>query len=70
MSRRQWRCRNRDCPVPHGAVLGRLTAVGGLVVDGAVKTVRIYLDSRRVTVGCPACGAEREFQGPAVFIGR
>ncbi len=66
MSRSLWRCRNRACPVPHGAVLGRLTADGGLVLDSAVKSFRCYLDTRRAVVICPACQATREFRGGAV----
>ena len=67
MSRREWRCRNPGCPVRHGAVLGRLTADGGLVLDPAVQTFRCYLDTRRAVVACPACGAAREFRGGALF---
>ena len=70
MSRSLWRCRNRTCPVTHGAVLGRLTADGGLVLDPAVASFRCYFDTRRAVVACPACGAEREFRGGAVFSGR
>ena len=70
MSRSLWRCRNRGCPVPHGARLGRLTVDGGLVLDPAVVAFRCYLDTRRAVVDCPACGAEREFRGGAVFTAR
>ena len=70
MSRRDWRCRNRACPVPHGAVLGRLTEDGGLVLDPAATRFRVYLDTRRAVLGCPACGAEREFRGTALFGAR
>lgn len=66
MSRSLWRCRNRDCPVALGAVLGRVTREGGLVLDGAVCSFRVFMDTRRAIVGCPACGAFREFRGPAV----
>jgi hypothetical protein len=66
MSRSLWRCRNRDCSVPHGAVLGRVTADEGLVLDMAVCTLRVFLDTRRAMIECPACGAVREFRGPAV----
>jgi hypothetical protein len=69
VSRRLWRCRNQDCPVSHGAVLGCLTADGGLVLDQAVRGFRCFLDTRRVIVTCPACGAERGFRGMAVFSG-
>ncbi len=68
MSRRVWRCRNQHCPVPHGALLGRLTADSGLVLDAAVTSVRCYFDTRRVVVNCPACGAERAFRGSALFV--
>ena len=67
MSRRLFRCRNGSCPVPHGAVLGRLTADGALVLDPAVVHFRCYLDTRRAIVVCPACGAEREFRGGGVL---
>jgi hypothetical protein len=67
MSRSLWRCRNRACPVPHGAVLGRLTSDGGLVLDSAVTTLKCYFDSGKALVGCPACGAERDFRGTALF---
>ena len=66
MSRSLFRCRNRGCPVPHGAVLGRLTADGGLVLDRAVTEVKVFLDARRGHLRCPACGAWREFRGSAV----
>jgi hypothetical protein len=66
MSRSLWRCRNRDCPVPHGAVLGRVTKDGGLVLDSAVSTFQVFMDTRRAIIGCPACGFVREFRGPAV----
>ncbi len=67
MSRSWWRCRNPDCSVPHGALLGRVTSDGGLVLDPAVTTFAAYLDTRRVVVICPACDATREFRGNAVF---
>ncbi len=70
MSRRQWRCRHPSCPVPHGALLGRLTADGGLVLDPAVTSCRCYFDTRRAVVRCPACGAERAFRGSAIFVAR
>lgn len=66
MSRSLWRCRNRGCPHPHGAVLGRLTADGGLVLDPAVSSFRCFLDTRRVVVTCPVCSTAREFRGSAV----
>ena len=67
MSRSLWRCRNRSCPVDHGAVLGRLTGESGLVLDSAVRSFRVYLDTGRTVVACPACGIEREFRGIAIF---
>ncbi len=67
MSRSLWRCRNSDCPVSHGAVLGRVTAEGGLVLDPAVTAFRAYLDTRRALVACPVCGTMREFRGGAVL---
>lgn len=70
MSRSVWRCRNRACPVPHGAVLGRLTADAGLVLDPTVTSFRAYLDTRRAMVACPRCGAGREFRGRAVVSAR
>ncbi len=70
MSRSLWRCRNPDCAFPHGAVLGRLTADRGLVLDPAVVDFRCFLDTQRVVVACPICGSSREFRGPAIFSGR
>ena len=67
MSRSMWRCRNRDCPHPHGGLLGRLTADGGLILDPGVVTFRAYLDTRRAVVICPACGTAREFRGGAIW---
>ena len=69
MSRSLWRCRNPACRIPHGAVLGRLTAEGGLVLDPAVADFRAYLDTRRAVVACPCCGAERTFRGVALYSG-
>jgi hypothetical protein len=63
MSRSLWRCRNRACPVPHGAVLGRLTRDGGLVVDGHVRGVSAYFDTGKVDVACPYCSVLRSFRG-------
>lgn len=67
MSHSLWRCRNRDCPVPHGAVLGRVTADGGLVLDPAVRSFAAYFDTRRIEVVCPQCGMTREFRGIGVW---
>jgi hypothetical protein len=66
MSRSLWRCRNRGCPVPHGAVLGRVTKDGGLVLDPALRAFQFYLDTQRMQVDCPECGAKREFRGKMV----
>lgn len=66
MSRSWWRCRNRDCSVPHGAVLGRVTGEGGLVLDPEVRAFAAYLDTGRIEVLCPACGRTREFRGTSV----
>ncbi|MDP9363508.1 MAG: hypothetical protein M3Q10_04640, partial [Chloroflexota bacterium] len=52
---------------PHGAVLGRLTSDGGLVLDPAVRSFRCFLDTRRAVVECPACGEGREFRGGAII---
>jgi hypothetical protein len=68
MSRSLWRCRNPLCPAPHGAVLGRVTADGGLALCSTVESFRCYLDTRRVVLVCPACGAEREFRGTAIWF--
>jgi len=70
VSRVWWRCRNPGCTTPHGAILGRVTTDGGLVLAPAVVTFAAYLDSRRVVVACPACGITREFRGSAVVSGR
>ncbi len=67
MSRREWRCCNRACAVRGGAILGRLTADGGLVLDPAVVSFKCFLDTRRAVAVCPVCGEEREFRGGAVF---
>ena len=66
MSRSLWRCRNPGCSVPHGAVLGRVTADGGLVVDPAVRHLWAYFDTRKAVVTCPVCGTAREFRGISV----
>ncbi len=66
MSRSLWRCRNPDCTTRGGAVLGRLTVDDGLVLDPAVGSFAVYLDTRRAIVTCPVCGTKREFRGRAV----
>jgi Fe2+ or Zn2+ uptake regulation protein len=68
MSRWLWRCHNPGCPTSHGAVMGRLTADGALVLDSAVSGFRCFLDTRHVMVVCPSCGTTREFRGPAVLM--
>lgn len=65
MGRRFFRCRNRAC-ASQGAVLGRLTAEDGLVLDLAVTSFRVFLDARRAEVACPACGTVRHFRGPVI----
>lgn len=70
MSRSWWRCRNPACPVPHGAVLGRVTADRGLVLDPAVRSFAAYFDTGRVEVRCPNCGMTREFRGAVLFSPR
>jgi hypothetical protein len=66
MSRSWWRCRNRDCPVPHGAVLGWVTAEGGLVLDPVVRVFAAYFDTGRSEVVCPKCGMMRAFWGTSM----
>lgn len=63
MSRSWWRCRNSGCPTRGGAILGRVTTEGGLVLDPAVQTFAVYLDTGRIEIACPACGTRREFRG-------
>jgi hypothetical protein len=53
--------------VPHGAVLGRLTADGGLVLRPEVETYTVYMDTRRAVITCPRCGQTRGFRGQALF---
>jgi hypothetical protein len=67
VSRSLWRCRNPQCPAPHGAVLGRVTAEGGLVLVPTVTVFRVYLDTHRAAIGCPRCGHRRMFRGVAVI---
>lgn len=68
MSRSLWRCRNPQCPVPHGAVLGRVTPDGGVVLNPKIKLFRAFFDSGRVKVVCPNCFEEREFRGTSLFV--
>jgi hypothetical protein len=70
MSRVWWRCRNPECWEPHGAILGRVTADGGLVLAPVVVTFAAYFDTRRVVVACPVCGAVKEFRGSAMVSDR
>ncbi len=70
MSRSWWRCRNPACLVPHGAVLGRVTVEGGIVLDPAVQHFAVYLDTGRVEVMCPQCAAIRAFRGPSIRSAR
>ncbi len=65
MSRRLWRCRNPAC----GAVLGRLTAEGGLVLAPDVHSVQAYFDTGKAGIVCPGCGWARAFRGRAVVSG-
>jgi len=37
------------------------------VLAAGVHKFRIFLDTRRTMVTCPACGTEREFRGAAIF---
>src|SRR5437870_194156 len=53
MGRRFLRCTNRACPVPHGAVLGRLTEGSGLELSETVTDLRCYFDSARAQLTCP-----------------
>lgn len=68
MSRHLWRCRNPRCPVPHGAVLGRLTTVGALIVAAEVRDLWCYFDSQHALLTCPGCGQRRHYRGPAVML--
>jgi hypothetical protein len=68
MSRSLWRCRNPQCAVPHGAVLGRVTADGGLALDPCIRVLGCFLDSQKALVTCPVCGVVREFRGSAVWM--
>jgi hypothetical protein len=67
MSQSLWRCRNSSCPSLHGAILGRVTESGGLMLAPDIRHFTIYLDTRRADIMCPACGQRREFRG--AFIG-
>ncbi len=69
MGRSLWRCRNSACPVPHGAVLGRVTAEGGLALDPSIACFQLHFDTRRATIWCPCCGRPRDFRGEAIISG-
>ena len=66
MSRSLWRCRNRACPVEHGAVLGRLASERRLVLQQDIQRLAVYFDTGRASVWCPACGVRRDFFGASV----
>lgn len=66
MSRSLWRCRNPACSTRGGAVLGRVTGEDGLMLDPAVRSFAVYLDTRRAIVTCPVCGMGREFRGNVI----
>ncbi len=70
MGRRLLHCRNPECSVLGGAVLGRITASDGLVLSTEVADLRCYLDARRAVIGCPACGSLREFRGASISTDR
>lgn len=70
MGRTAWRCRNRGCPVPHGAVLGTLTRGGDLELATGAAEFAIQLVLGRATVRCPACGRCRDFRGGSVYSAR
>jgi hypothetical protein len=59
MSRSLLRCRNPACPVPHGAVLARITAGGAIILGPDVGRFAIYLDTGRASFTCQACGQAR-----------
>jgi hypothetical protein len=63
LSQSLWRCRNRTCGVPHGAVLGRVTADGGLVLQFEAATFVAHLNTKRVY----ARGGVREFRGNVLY---
>lgn len=69
MSRSLWRCRNPACPHEHGAVLGRVTADGGLVLESGVDFA-VFLDTERITVLCPVCGQARDFLGRSIRLSK
>jgi hypothetical protein len=66
MSRREWRCRNREC----GAVLGQLVAGEALQLAADVQAVRALLALGRADITCPACGTRRSFRGQELRTGQ
>ena len=40
-----------------------VTADGGLVLDPAVRSFAVYLDTGRIEVVCPYCDTTRAFRG-------
>jgi hypothetical protein len=72
VSRREWRCRNPHCPVPHGAVLGRVVSdEDSVVLPPGVAIAAVFFDTGRVEVTCPARGAVRNSRGRSVrYTGR
>lgn len=70
MGRNAWRCRDRGCPVPHGADLGSVTPAGDLELAAGVDQFVIELAVGRATVRCPSCGTGREFRGGSIFSAR
>lgn len=70
MSRSFWRCRNPNCSVPHGEVLGSLGSAGDLTFGADVAAFSIHLDTRKAVVVCPSCGARREFRAGSIHAAR
>ena len=50
MSRSIWQCRNVDCPVRGGAVLGKIMQGEGLVLEPSAILHVVYLDTRRAVI--------------------
>ncbi len=67
VSQSRWRCRNLACATHGGAVLGRVTADDGLVLDAAVQSFAVFLDTRKAVVSCSACRMRREFPGMSLW---
>lgn len=66
MSRSLLRCRNPACPVPHGAVLGRISDGDVLILNPSVSRFSVYLDTGRIEVTCRACRQSRRFHGRGI----